>query len=416
MRPGAPNRAAHSPDPDSLGPQADGRASSHLKSGPSYAGNNIGGPHTRFFTQDGRPLEQDVPPPLPPFIDAAALPFPTHEIPANHIAQADLPHLGHIDPHLTGANWPQPEPGTSVDPFTGHYSRGYAPGAGIPPEDAPVSPLHITLIVTILLAGLALGIGRAWWIDDKLEAAAAKSPAVAASSSRSTGDVPMPSIQSSIDRAYIPPMLNAESDTQKQERQKEEKLAGLAIDPGPVKKESDPPAAPQAHTKTDSPPLLAQPVPPPDLPKAIDVREKASDDEPAKVKAAPPRREASEVQQAKKRKSGKESSQKLASAGKKERISEIDRVRTQAFSETSRDRINEKKSALPDSRIGPQSERRSSFRTNKVARNTVTNSQYARCERINHIIRREQCKWELCNNKWGKGACPSFKHERPFLF
>ncbi|HYD80821.1 MAG TPA: hypothetical protein VEC06_13515 [Paucimonas sp.] len=32
----------------------------------------------------------------------------------------------------------------------------------------------------------------------------------------------------------------------------------------------------------------------------------------------------------------------------------------------------------------------------------------ARCERIDGIIRREQCRWRTCNGQWGKNGCPSY--------
>jgi hypothetical protein len=33
----------------------------------------------------------------------------------------------------------------------------------------------------------------------------------------------------------------------------------------------------------------------------------------------------------------------------------------------------------------------------------------ARCESASNFIFREQCKWQLCNGKWGKNGCPSYQ-------
>lgn len=277
------------------------------------------------------------------------------------------------------------------------------PGFNASPEEGPVSPLHIGLILMILLAGLALGIGRSWWIDEKLDTAATKNPPVAASATPMAADAP-PSIQSSIDRAYIPPLLDPDSDSNLGDR-----LAKLSPPSG---KADVPPSA-------ENPPKLPlEPAAPPPEPQAIQPKESSKvngrADGPDSSTSGP---ESPVAKSEKKQKSGRQASTpKLATATRKERLKEIDRVRSQAFSETPKDRVGERKSAAPDTPIGPQSERRNAFRTKKVAQATVTTAQYARCERIGHIIRREQCKWELCNNKWGQGACPAFRHERPFLF
>lgn len=274
--------------------------------------------------------------------------------------------------------------------------------AGLPREDGPISVLHVALIAMILLIGFAIGVGRAWWIDEKLEAAALKTSVLAAAAAPSPVEEQTSSLQSSMDRAYIPPMLDSDRDAKELDN-----VATFADAPAPV---SEPKTPTPAEMNSDSSAKSAGESSPPQEPL------KASADTGKAPAASSPPEKSSAVED-KKRKSGRAgSSKKLASATKKERIKEIDRVRTQAFSETSKDRVGERKSSARDPAIGPQSKSRSSLRTSKVAQSGVTRSQYARCERIDHIIRREKCKWSLCNNKWGKGACPSFKHERPFLF
>lgn len=35
----------------------------------------------------------------------------------------------------------------------------------------------------------------------------------------------------------------------------------------------------------------------------------------------------------------------------------------------------------------------------------------AKCERMTNLFRREQCKWRLCGNMWGKYGCPSYSRQ-----
>ncbi|TCS39258.1 hypothetical protein EDC30_101213 [Paucimonas lemoignei] len=43
-------------------------------------------------------------------------------------------------------------------------------------------------------------------------------------------------------------------------------------------------------------------------------------------------------------------------------------------------------------------------------------TQYARCESVKGLLRRERCKWDACSGKWGKQGCPAYQHNaRPEL-
>jgi hypothetical protein len=51
----------------------------------------------------------------------------------------------------------------------------------------------------------------------------------------------------------------------------------------------------------------------------------------------------------------------------------------------------------------------SSRRDRTAARKTrITLAQLARCERIDGLFRREQCKWKVCGGRWGVNGCPSY--------
>lgn len=39
-----------------------------------------------------------------------------------------------------------------------------------------------------------------------------------------------------------------------------------------------------------------------------------------------------------------------------------------------------------------------------------TPNSYAQCQALDSFLRREQCKWQVCNGKWGQDGCPSYAH------
>lgn len=91
----------------------------------------------------------------------------------------------------------------------------------------------------------------------------------------------------------------------------------------------------------------------------------------------------------------------LVASAKVHRKDEIDRLRVEAFSETSADRT----AAAPapsDSLV--EAARRAREHTRHVAR-----SAYQQCERLDSFLDRERCKWHVCDGKWGQGDCPAYK-------
>lgn len=318
-------------------------------------------------------------------------------------AWGESPYHGPSEPWLDSANRPQARaPETYLGglnaycaPDQSAFPGGYGPGLGVPPEEAPVSPLHAAMIALILIAGLAIGVWRWWWIDDKLEAASAKKPAVTASASNPVLN-DSSSLQSSMDRAYIPSLPDPERDYA---------VAGKPTsspsEPNPLDAAPAPSSAIPANDQRTASSASNESKPQQDSAKASTDPGEAEPLASLSPQPAP-------VQEKKPAARTGKSSPKVAATAKKQRLSEIDRVRSQAYSETSRDRVGNRKSTSSGSSVGPQSERRGTYRTSKVAQNTVTRAEFARCLRIEHIIRREQCKWSLCNNKWGTGACPSY--------
>jgi hypothetical protein len=288
------------------------------------------------------------------------------------------------------------------------------PGSGITAGKSN-SSLHAALIVTMVFIGLAIGLANFIWANDKREAKRAEEilaknmtvPSVADQASTSSGPTLSPGSSDSGLDSY-PPELRTESRPPPNGPLDQELVGeknGVKLD-GYLTPSLSLPQALERMKKEEQ--LLSDAPSTSESAKTEKAKPEVSDN-PAPSKAV--------VQSEKKRKSRTDTQAgKLAAAERKEkeRLREIDRVRTQAYSESSKDRIGERKSGS-DNPIGPQSERRRPYRS-QLAQKTVTSSEYARCERSGNLIDRERCKWQLCNNKWGKGGCPSFKPERSYIF
>lgn len=42
---------------------------------------------------------------------------------------------------------------------------------------------------------------------------------------------------------------------------------------------------------------------------------------------------------------------------------------------------------------------------------TGMQNRYAQCQELGSFFRREQCKWQACNGKWGQDGCPSYAND-----
>jgi hypothetical protein len=41
---------------------------------------------------------------------------------------------------------------------------------------------------------------------------------------------------------------------------------------------------------------------------------------------------------------------------------------------------------------------------------SLAGTQYARCREVKGLLRREKCRWDACDGKWGKQGCPAYQH------
>jgi len=130
-------------------------------------------------------------------------------------------------------------------------------------------------------------------------------------------------------------------------------------------------------------------------------------------------REASTHAERKSYKSGAKGASKSrhssATVARSERTDEIGRLKSQAFSETTSDRIKDRKSKqrppLSDYIFLPQS---SSEKEGTPARNgkaTKVKEALGQCQHRSNFFRREYCKWQVCDGRWGKYGCPSFENK-----
>jgi hypothetical protein len=105
----------------------------------------------------------------------------------------------------------------------------------------------------------------------------------------------------------------------------------------------------------------------------------------------------------------KKSKKRYTELARKERTEEMERLQTQAFSETTRERIG----AAPNraSPLQRQSARQRPARVAQASRNAL-----GQCEQLSNFFRREQCKWQVCDGRWGRNGCPAYARNDSAIF
>lgn len=372
----------------------------------------------RFVTKKGLPIEKDVVPPLPIQTASAAAPArhfvqqesdrPSSDLPSSAPTQGLGALSGEPDLAMPARSnresAPPHGPTISAPPYHFPYMQSGSPAASLEGKDS--SSLHAFLIGLILIAGLVVGLGGTWWAKQKnsfdFDLSGASSSADSESSS-------MPSRDTNTNRRsalVIPPedkaLISPDEKLQRQHNS-DEKAEALAAIPS-TKIEPD--------TSSFSPALPVSPVEEPILDQDSDSLpgEYADKKEPS-VPAPEAPAKAAVTKKASKNTPPKQA-QKTASVSAKDRSKEIDRLRSQAFSETRKESLGNSKANSPASELSPQSQNRRGSRSTQRASDTRGATAYARCERVPDLISREICKWQACGNKWGRDGCPSFKSKK----
>lgn len=90
------------------------------------------------------------------------------------------------------------------------------------------------------------------------------------------------------------------------------------------------------------------------------------------------------------------------------RSDEIGRLKSQAYAESSRDRLRR---SPPPARTAPRSTAdiiKPVSATSSKTPASVTRIEFKRCEKIAGLLQREKCKWTVCGTRWENDGCPSF--------
>src|SRR3569832_2198867 len=402
----------------------------------------------RIRTKSGLPLDTNVPP-------LAAL----------HSASVDTPSAAEQAPASAAPPFAFSQAAShGVDEWQSKREP-YMSTEGMPgkPHDAPLprepesSSLHTMLIGSLITASVAIGLGASLWINsiDPPREQALASPweeplSAAASDSHSKkenkrgfGD----RILSALGFAQEEKPITG-TDAGKPKAGGDAVIGNVIANNRPLiselDKEAVPSHLPDSLTETESPPV--QPSQPPLVapapPSSSLQEEKASYQEHAdREKAAAPAQSKTVSSSAKpaatpqnspqapevapsphKKKSKSSARSKLAAKSrsastamaKGERGNEIGRLKSQAFSETASDRIQGKKAKqkpplsnyifLPQSTSG-----RGAPPPGRAAGAAGAGAAGTQCQRQSNFFRREYCKWQVCEVRWGKHCCPSFE-------
>lgn len=388
-------------------------------------------PDARFRAKCGFPIKANVLPTIPVQTGSAATPaVPPAPTPKKKSSKPDSvrpagtipPDISIAPPRPTIEKIAKPKSVRAPPEFPERPRRPPPPPANRAPpkpEQRPIyarrtPPVHATassrtVFIGLFVASIAMGLGSAWWMSgsNAVQSAASSVPAPVAAMAKAEEKIPgstpsttpepepAPAPANETVIALAPPAENTAAIAP---------LETLETPEQPVPQTPEPPPVPQT-----SPDIADAPASASDNP-AIKTAEKP--EERTTVPAAEPPRP-----------------KKIAKAGtthrarkqtvvvtKKERGEEIDRLKTQAFSETTKDRIGNVKPRAKTPATGyqldPQSARRKSYRPSQSARTAGTRTVLAQCEHGANLFRREQCKWQVCGGKWGEDGCPSYDHKQ----
>lgn len=321
--------------------------------------------------RNGPVLPADVLPTRPIPTDTAAAPRPLRELPR-------------VQPAPARGTVRQPRPKALEPATTPRRPRPVATPRS-PHSGAPEPWLRAGPIALSLLAGLAIGLASAWWLSalDTIEraslvqrpGAAGEIPAVAAAAA----SVAMTAAPAAV--AISAPTAGRVSSDE----------AGA----------EDPVAGKQA---------------PPPAPAAVDTNggRNAEPDSRAGGTSALNQKTRKDRKKRETRNNGRGSQMAQAERAAKRirppaaavlRGEEIGRLKSQAFSESSRDRTRRgpPPPPAPVASIRPVSTANGEGKPLVLVRREL-----ARCEKLASLFGREWCKWQTCSNQWGKNGCPSF--------
>jgi hypothetical protein len=280
-------------------------------------------------------------------------------------------------------------------------------GRGLTPP--PSRRLRNSAIVMAMLTGIAIGIGSAWWfaeLDEMDRVLASAGASARASAGASTGQR---SGDSGSAGATVEQAAGVASPAERLARARETADGRDAPDaPAATPKVVSPsPAAVASSADQDGVPnsgvastASAEVSKPPVA--SVDARpakEKSKAKE--RPQAQDSKRSASQTAAAKRSKK----SAPVARALPEKSDDDIERLRSQAYSESSRDR---EQRMLPKP-TGPATAVAVTPISTASAESRLSHKkELAQCEKLDGLLYRERCKWKICKDQWGNNGCPSF--------
>lgn len=111
-------------------------------------------------------------------------------------------------------------------------------------------------------------------------------------------------------------------------------------------------------------------------------------------------------------KSGTTTAQRKPAPPAKTKDREIERIKREADKELQR----KLEIGRASGQGRPERELTASLRARQTSAAAVTKTAHvkkvlAKCESMSNVFRREQCKWRVCGNMWGKHGCPSYARQ-----
>ncbi|MDB5839864.1 MAG: hypothetical protein JWQ23_1816 [Herminiimonas sp.] len=326
-------------------------------------------PHPRFRSKPGFPVESGVLPARPVPTDSAAIPLAS--------AQRRAGASAHEKPGMMPL---------THNPATGKPAPG-APAAARMPVLRNKLARQLASAAGIVVAVTGLGFGTAWWLNEM-----SYRELVAARQAPAAMVAPAPAAQME-KPGYVPPAAPPKQVLAAAAAAAAVPAAGLAIADA-ERPETLAPRSALAALALENPPVAVA-APARAAPRAADA--------PAAVTASTPEATPAPMKNLKKPK------KRYTELARKERTEEMERLQTQAFSETTRERIG----AAPNraSPLQRQSARQRPARVAQASRNAL-----GQCQQLSNFFRREQCKWQVCDGRWGRNGCPAYARNDSAIF
>lgn len=320
------------------------------------------------------------------------------------------------DPYSTAFH-PRIEPSLDEPGFPSAANTAYERLHGLGPDFGEYCPpgrsriWRITMMLGVFVVGAGVGLAAAWWLHRPAQVAAVPASPVRATQALPSAEGRRPVVIRGISPSELPydgapppvsetlptkadtgPPLSAGmtsggSDIEPQDRTGSGKSAGGAAD------QDVSVVAPTAKVAAGK----RVPEPAAAVTDVEDGRNAARENKQASASVA-------------------DAAPKRRAASKSATDREIERIRRQADEElkkkTEQGRASEGARNGAHLTNGREASRKIAA-SSSASREASTRAMLVRCDRSSNFIRREICRWRVCNGSWGRYGCPSYKSHTP---